>query len=470
MPNNSNIQVGKPNNSVPSEMAHAVLTTNEKLDSAWRLRDIDQQKASDIVADVFIVIEQDGDSSPETAQLRARAQVVHSFLLRREMSLGDALVYSLDAAALLKEAEDWQWLGRAYGNLGGIFFHLGMRYDTVEYLYKQLEISIQIEDEEQKATANNNLGMSYMDAGDYAQASIYFEEATRHSALQNSIVPYTYIVTNLAVCWLHLEKFGQARRTLEECLQLTQSRQAHHAESVVWRVMGEMETRLLREKTAISYFYRAQELNVSHGNTYTGILINLAIGRSLFKQALYTSALEASQHALTDSIEIGDKTLTYQAHGLLSEIYAQQNETEKAFSHYRQFHEIKESIFSLKSEQQVQYLKLHHEKKRAQDATKQHDESLTYKIAQTSANKNEPTFGQNRSSSRPEIQMAYQSDIAELRSQTNVLLLYSTRLVQQDKIWSDEQKEHAAEVIKNANAKTTTLLARLQSYVDEARQ
>ena len=334
------------------------------LDLAWQQRDIDNADARRRLLAIYKELERTDQTTHIYRRQSAHAQVIDAFLLRRSCDFHQAFFISLDATATLAELGEDLWLARSYGNLGSLYLHFGLREDGIEYLLKQLQIGEAIQNDEMEAVAYHNLGMAASGIGDYKLAAEYFERSLLGIEAANNIVAYTYGTTNLVECWIELGRYNDASRALRECLDFARREGAQHAESVALRMTGTLDEALGNPEMALRRYKRAQEINEIHGNTYTGILLSMAIGRiSIQNNELQQGRLTLNA-ALSASVEIGERTFQYQIHELLSDAYATNDEPEKALYHCRQHYQIKESVRNSQSEQRITNLKLVYENKR----------------------------------------------------------------------------------------------------------
>ena len=353
---------------LPSDGFAETIIVENIIEDAWRLRDKNIDKAAELVTYVLSLLDQERsmaeNKDADLTKIRhARASVVHSFILRRKENYTQSLIHSLDVVEILNNASDQLWLGRVYGNIGGLFLHLGLRYEAVDYLIRQLEIGKSIGDVELELTAYHNLGMAYMVSANYALASTYFEKAIPFIDAQYNTVIYAYGVSNLAQCQIHLEEYEKARSSLNNCLSLCRSTKVRHAESVILRLHGVLEEALGDYSSAWQLYNESSEINQEHGNIYTGVLLNQGLGRCNLHLEDYQSALKALTSALNGSITLGERSLTYQSHELLADAYRAIGDVEQAFSHFQEFHSIKESVFNIRSEQRIEQMKIVYEKK-----------------------------------------------------------------------------------------------------------
>ena len=239
--------------------------------------------------------------------LKGRTQSALGTLLMLKGSYDEARPYLEKAASYFEQITDYQGIARAYGNLGNLYFRQG-EYDMAkDYFSKSILISRE-NDLRSPAQIVSNLGLTYMNQGDYTEGVKIQREELNIAEKNNDLAGASTLWVNLGIVYFEKGDDNAALRCFEKGLELCQLLGNKQFTSIalgcmgnVWRVKGNFEK---------AEEYLAEDLKMCN--------------------------------------ELGDKQGIAIAYELIGKLHATKGEFKEAFSHFEE---------SLKRCQQLNYQK-----------------------------------------------------------------------------------------------------------------
>jgi tetratricopeptide (TPR) repeat protein/class 3 adenylate cyclase len=263
--------------------------------------------------------------------LKGRTNNALGALLMLKGNYEEARPYLEKAATYFEQIVDSVGIVRAYGHLGNLYFRQG-EYDAAkDYFQRSIQIS-----REQGVRANaqivSNLGLTYMNQGDYTEGVNCQREELKIVEAQNDLAGATTLWVNLGI--VYFEKGDETaaldcfEKGLERC-QLLGNKQftsiALGCIGNVWRVKGNFEK-------ATDYLNQDLKMCQELGDRQGIAIAHELIGKLYTTKGSFTEAIGSFKASLQICRQINyQKGIAKALHGL-GEVYSFQNDFLKALS------------------------------------------------------------------------------------------------------------------------------------------
>ncbi len=265
--------------------------------------------------------------------LKGRTNSALGTLLMLKGSYGEAQPYLEKAAAYFEQVVDNQGIARAYGNLGNLYFRQG-EYDMAkDYFSKSIHISRE-KGLRSPAQIVSNLGLTYMNQGDYTEGVKIQREELDIAEKNNDFAGASTLWVNLGIVYFEKGDDNAALRCFEKGLELCQLLGNKQFTSIalgcignIWRVKGNFEK---AEEYLVEDLKMCTELGDKQGIAIAHELIGkLHATKGTFKEALYHF-----EESLKRCLQLNyQKGIAKALHGL-GETYSFYNDVFKAIQHY----------------------------------------------------------------------------------------------------------------------------------------
>ena len=179
--------------------------------------------------------------------LKGRANSVLGTLLKLKGNYEEARPYLEKSAAYFEQIVDYNGIARAYGSLGNFYFRQG-EYDLAkDYLSKSIHISRE-HGLRSPAQIVSNLGLTYMNQGDYTEGIKAQREELEIAEKNNDLAGAATLWVNLGIVYFEKGDETAALHCFEKGLELCQLLGNKQFTSIalgcignVWRVKGNFE-------------------------------------------------------------------------------------------------------------------------------------------------------------------------------------------------------------------------------------
>lgn len=230
-------------------------------------------------------------SGTDNISLKGRTNSALGTLLMLKGSYKEARPYLEKAASYFEQIIDNQGIARAYGNLGNFYFRQG-EYDMAkDYFSKSIHISRE-KGLRSPAQIVSNLGLTYMNQGDYTEGVKIQREELDIAEKNNDLAGASTLWVNLGIVYFEKGDDNAALRCFEKGLELCQLLGNKQFTSIalgcignVWRVKGNFEK---AEEYLTEDLKMCNELGDKQGIAIAHELIGkLHATKGAFKEALH---------------------------------------------------------------------------------------------------------------------------------------------------------------------------------------
>ena len=235
-------------------------------------------------------------------------------------------------------------------NLGIVFKRLGDFETSIAYYQKSWELSDSINYELGLIRSSNNLGNLYKNNGDVDQARLYFQKAIKgYSALGNE-KGIASAQLNLALLEIDRKQFERAGELLDSASLYIDPQNLISEQTIVERGRGLIASNDGKIELAEKYFREAifKAGKIKFYDAQLSLLMDLARLESKRKNVHLALNLGRSAQMLADTLGQVDNYVSVNL--LLSELYRENENWEKAFEHYSNSKKWQDSINQKKAE------------------------------------------------------------------------------------------------------------------------
>lgn len=266
--------------------------------------------------------------------------------------LGDyskSLTYFTDARHVFENVsidnnvERQKGLAKALGSIGIVFSEQSNYAKALQYYLKSVTIYEKLKDEEKCAKLYNNIGIVYQSLSSYFKALAYFVKAQKiQEKLGDSNIGITY--TNIANGYLKqnnsakaYEYYTKAKSALDQHPNPRALGEWYNNVGLYFKAVKQPEKAIEHWNNAIQTFESIED-KFGVGDTY------LLLGQLYFEQNKEKQAIVFAEKALASAKAL--KVLEQQviAEKLLSDIYAQLNNSAQALLHFKAYSTAKDSL------------------------------------------------------------------------------------------------------------------------------
>jgi diguanylate cyclase (GGDEF)-like protein len=130
--------------------------------------------------------------------------------------------------------------------------------------------------------------------------------------------------------------------------------------------VGNVYEKLEDYESALANYHDSLTIRQVAGDREGEAAIRINLGTCHQMRAENASGLDHLQRALAIAVEISSRTLSYQAHEALSNVYDAIGDYAHALEHYRAFHRLKEEVFNVETDKKITGLVTRFEVERAE--------------------------------------------------------------------------------------------------------
>ncbi len=214
----------------------------------------------------------------------------------------------------------------------------------------------------------NNLAGIYFQLEDYHLTLEYFKNALKISELNGDTETSINILNNMARAYYKSNDFEQANKYIERALKLTENVTPNEGFKVhIYQAKGEIEIELKNYQSALNIYKNILDIINKMGPGYLGpIAIDKAdcqtnIGKCFFELGNFTQAMENLNLGYKLAEELGLVGIQRDASFYLSAIYDSLGNDKKAFSYFKIYKTLYDSISNENTSKKITQLKMQFE-------------------------------------------------------------------------------------------------------------
>ncbi len=271
----------------------------------------------------------------------------------------EGVQFCLEANVIFKSLKDKRNGAHVFINLGTNFYFLS-DYDTAVKCYQiSYDLNSKIDYEPGMADALNGMGTVYytIDQNDKAlEALLESERLCKKHNNQSSLVK---VQEGLGETYHNLKQYDKSLSYFKSCISLCKEHDIQ-TEAYAFEGMGRTYSALEDYDKALEYYDKSLKIRTKIGFKFGEATTLNNIGKLYIGKKENKKAIKYLIQAYDLSSQIGSKEGVYQSSEKLAELYESQNDTIEALKYYKIFHQAKEDVRNLKSEQLTKSFELQH--------------------------------------------------------------------------------------------------------------
>jgi tetratricopeptide (TPR) repeat protein len=218
--------------------------------------------------------------------------------------------------------------------LAQLLFDSG-EFSKVDSLAREtLKLADKLNDKKCKGDACNQIGLVFLNKGNYAQAREYFFKALAQDWLIANNEAICRRTSNVGITYEQEHDFLISMRYHMEALQVAESLKDRKLIAVCYNNMGTVLIKQEKYRHALNYFLRSLSINQNQLDKGTQYISLSSIGRIYEDQGDYVKALNYNSKALKIAEGLRSETKIEQSVSSLGRAYTNLGNYPKALSHY----------------------------------------------------------------------------------------------------------------------------------------
>jgi tetratricopeptide (TPR) repeat protein len=258
----------------------------------------------------------------------------------------EALAYYERALELAIEIKDTSWMAACYANVANVHRRLGNYSRALDYLLQAYKVFEQSGEKRRMAIGLMNIGNLYEDQKDYSLALEYYNRAIQLSYETKDYKRIAECLLNIGNIYLEGKNFEAAREHYEQALQIHKEQGFVYTLDDCYSNIGKSYKKEGNYNEAVNYYNQALELVMAEDDQATLSEVQGSIAGIYIQQKNFIKALEFAAKSLNIALATGDLQNQKNAYELLSKAHEGLKNTQAAFENYKNFTQIKDSLFN----------------------------------------------------------------------------------------------------------------------------
>ena len=277
-----------------------------------------------------------------------------------------ALAYLISALELHRAVGNRALEGETLNTLGTVHDAMGAFARALEAYNASLAACEESGDRIGLAHVLNNLGNIHGRLGDYAEALQYHERALALNRELDHRSGAASACANVGVSYYFLGDYARALELLDIALRLAREVGERSYEAAVLANAGDVYRAMGDTGRALQHYEASLEVSRVHGLHFYEAQALLHIGETLVQERRHAEALEYLRHALTMQEKVGARDQEFTVHQALSAAYEATGDVSSALKHFKEFHRVREMVWSVESDRRIQSILVQAEVERTQ--------------------------------------------------------------------------------------------------------
>jgi diguanylate cyclase (GGDEF)-like protein len=257
-----------------------------------------------------------------------------------------ALKYFDYAGKIYKDMKDDGGIAKIYNNIGSIHNRLGNYEKSLDFHFKALRIFEKQKILESIAESVNFIGMVYQNLKKFPESLDFYNRALQINYEINDLDGASKSLNNMGNIMLSMANFEQALTYYQKSLTLKDEMENQYGKAVTLNNIGMVYQGLKQYDEAQEYYEISLELMTELDDIHGIASSNYHIGVLHFEQGNENRAMDFLDIGLRYSILGNELTIQQNCYNLLSRIYANRKNYEKAFQTYKLYTDMKDELFT----------------------------------------------------------------------------------------------------------------------------
>lgn len=272
-----------------------------------------------------------------------------------------ACQYSNEALAIYEKTKNQVGIANSLATIGMSYLKQGSYVKSLDIHLRVLRIGEQLRDTTLRAASLNNIGQIYANQGDTEQAMNYYQQALIFHRYQKSKLSMASIYNSIASIELDRNEIYKALSSFSLALDLFKELNNQKGIADVLNNTGSAYIKQRKYSQAIKNCTQALEIRKELNDKYgmAQCYVNIAIAYRLLglSENAFNNALQGYEIAK----ELNIKKIIKEASIQIAEIYAFQNNYQKALEYYQIYDIAKDSLFNQENIKQLSDMRAKYE-------------------------------------------------------------------------------------------------------------
>ncbi len=229
---------------------------------------------------------------------------------------------------------------------GNLHYVMANNIEALDTYQDALKISQNLNDKTLEASLYSNLGNIYADLKEYDKALEKYQSFLSTSEKLEQISNQIRGLTNIGIVYNDMDKFSEGIAYLQKALSLAREEKNDFFIAAIINNLGLGYKRLKAYKKSLNYYQEAAEIAKKIKNKYIEASALNSIGSINILLENYEVAGINGERALKLAKEVDAVEWQADSWNVLSIVYEHQGDTKKAFSAYKNYIQLKDSVLN----------------------------------------------------------------------------------------------------------------------------
>lgn len=350
------LQAVAPNNS------RRVVERTDLLNSlAWELRSSDPSRALAYAEEAYSLADNSG-------YVRGAAYgLLNVGIARRYLAdYETALSTLLKALPSFLSIDDLQGRASTLNWVGNVYFRMGNYPNALDYYLKSSVLSNELNDTQQTASCLTNIGRVYYALGDYTNSLLFHLRSLKLREAMADRREEAMVIWDISRTYYGMGEYDNALAYCRQSLTIRRSINDTRGMAASLHVLGDIYEKRGDSYRALLNYHRSLVAVRAVDEKYGEAMTNSRIGALYTKLHKHDQALPFLEYALELGRQIKAHEVEYNTHRVLSELYRNTGDYQKALEHFEMFYARKEEVTDKQNQQMLQNLQRGYEIEKAQ--------------------------------------------------------------------------------------------------------
>ncbi|MFQ5569692.1 MAG: tetratricopeptide repeat protein [Rhodothermales bacterium] len=274
-----------------------------------------------------------------------------------------------ESIALFEGIDDLDGLALSMTALASVQLSLGQYEQSLANGMKALKLFQQTGNRVEEAWTLVGFGGGYVDVGAYDRALQFYRDALAIFEDLDERVGEARALNGIGTVYLHLEHYEDALPYYNKSLTLFEETGNRIGEARALNDIGIIHHRLGDYEEALRLHHQSLQIREEVGNRQSQSTSLIQLGRIYIEQNEMAKALDVLHRALAIAEDIKAKPRVYQAHEALADAYERRGDLDRALTHFKAFHRVREDIQGEEAQAAINNIQVRFEVEKAeQDA------------------------------------------------------------------------------------------------------
>lgn len=273
------------------------------------------------------------DPADKVSEIKLLKYIGSSYVF--ETNYPEAISYYTRALSLAEKINDYNEMANLNNNLGMIYNELGNFKTSYTYYLTALEQYDLAGSKDKKIGTLNNIGVIYLNLNNYEKAKGYFEQALDPTIHYKDTILVASVLNNLAICYS--EK--QPERALEQLnrgIALSEDVNNQYGLCISYQIMGAIYKNSGDHKRSLEAFTTSTQIAETAHLPHQLAIAQVGVANALLSMDQTEEALAVAFGVMQTADEKESLVLQREGHQILSDVYEKLGDYKNSLYHFRE--------------------------------------------------------------------------------------------------------------------------------------